>query len=418
MAVGIERMNFYVGQGYVNVRTLFEKRGLPMERFANLMMDKKAYHFPWEDAVTHAVNAARPIIDKLSDAERNSIEMLITATESGVDFGKSLATYVHKYLNLPTTCRLFEVKQACYGGTASLQTAINFVASGASPGAKALVISTDLSNGAEMSFEATGNSTGNLAEPSLGTGAVAMLISDKPHIFEIDLGRNGYHSYEVWDVGRPAVGVEVGDNDLSLIAYMTCAEGAYNHYASRVNGTDFGTSFDYLAFHTPFAGLVKSVHRKLMRSKKLKAPEVDADFEQRVVPSLKYSTQVGNLFSASVYLALSGVAFSAPTGRSSRVGVFSYGSGCASEFFSGVLPADAAARFAEMELDKLMSERTELPWEVYEQMLRVNATWRFGTQSKRFNENDFTDYYQRFFENRHRLVLRGINDYRREYDWS
>lgn len=68
--------------------------------------------------------------------------MVITATESGLDFGKSLSTYIHAHLGLSRRCRLFEVKQACYGGTAALQMAANFVAAQVSPGAKALVIAT------------------------------------------------------------------------------------------------------------------------------------------------------------------------------------------------------------------------------------------------------------------------------------
>src|SRR5690606_4456011 len=100
---------------------------------------------PYEDPVSFAVNAAQPIIMQLSDAERDRIELLITCSESGIDFGKSLSTYIHHYLHLNRNCRLFELKQACYAGTAGLQMAASFVLSQVSPGAKALVIATDIS---------------------------------------------------------------------------------------------------------------------------------------------------------------------------------------------------------------------------------------------------------------------------------
>ena len=35
----------------------------------------------------------------------------------------------------------------------------------------------------------------------------------------------------------------------------------------KVEGVDYHTTFDYLAFHTPFAGMVKGAHRKIMRSR-------------------------------------------------------------------------------------------------------------------------------------------------------
>lgn len=52
------------------------------------------------------------------------------------------------------------------------------------------------------------------AEPSQGVGAVAMLVSDKPDIMEIDLGATGLYSYEVMDTCRPTVGIETGVPDL------------------------------------------------------------------------------------------------------------------------------------------------------------------------------------------------------------
>ena len=55
-----------------------------------------------------------------------------------------MSTYVHHYLGLNRNCRLFELKQACYSGTAGFQMAVNFILSQTSPGAKALVIATDI----------------------------------------------------------------------------------------------------------------------------------------------------------------------------------------------------------------------------------------------------------------------------------
>jgi polyketide biosynthesis 3-hydroxy-3-methylglutaryl-CoA synthase-like enzyme PksG len=177
--------------------------------------------------VSCAVTAAKPIVDALTPEERGRIDMVVVGSESGVDFVKSISTYVHHYLGLSRSCRLFEVKQACYGGTAALQTATGFVASQVSPGAKALVIGTDI-----------GRATirGSYVEPSQGAGAVAFLVSDNPEILELDFGANGYHGYEVMDTCRPAPDVETGDSDLSLIAYLDCLEHAFAEYARRVQG--------------------------------------------------------------------------------------------------------------------------------------------------------------------------------------
>ena len=57
----------------------------------------------------------------------NDIEMLLFATESGIDQSKAAGIYVHELLGLPARCRVVELKQACYSGTAALQLALPFL---------------------------------------------------------------------------------------------------------------------------------------------------------------------------------------------------------------------------------------------------------------------------------------------------
>ncbi|MBL1275226.1 MAG: hydroxymethylglutaryl-CoA synthase family protein [Ectothiorhodospiraceae bacterium] len=409
MRVGIEAINFYGGVAYVNIRDMFEQRGLDLERFENLMMEKKSVGFPCEDPVTIGVNAAKAIVDQLTAEEKNSIELVITSSESGLDFGKSLSTYIHDYLGLSRHCRLFEVKQACYGGTAAFQMAACFVASQASPGAKALVIATDVPRIAAKN---------TYAEPSQGFGAIAMLVSDKPEIFELDWGASGQYSFEVMDTCRPLPEIETGDPDLSLLSYLECLENSYEAYQKKVEGTHLQNTFDYLVFHTPFAGMVKGGHRKLMRPAKLSPDIIETDFQRRVVPSLRYCTQVGNVYSATVYLALCGMIDTADLGEFNRVGIFSYGSGCASEFYSGVVTSQSQAKLRNMRIGSRLAERRELNMQEYDHMLDLNMEWTFGIQNKEVDVSRFADIYAQYFEGRKLLVLKRVNNFHREYDWS
>lgn len=411
MGVGIEAIHAYGGQTTFDVRALFEARALNLDRFENLAMKKKAVGLPCEDPVTHAVNAAKPILMQLDEAERKRVELVISASESGIDFGKSIAAYAHHYLDLGRNCRLFEVKQACYAGTAALQMAASFVSSGASPDAKALVIATDVA--AEQHQE------DNYAEPSMGTGAVAILVSDRPSIFELDMGANGFCSYEVMDTCRPVVGRELGDADLSLMSYIDCLGGAFENYAERVEGADYVSTFDYLAFHTPFAGLVRGAHRKMMRKLKRASPdEIEEDFARRVAPSLKYCVEVGNVYSATVWLALCGVIAQAKAGKRHRVGMFSYGSGCSSEFFSGVVQSDAGERFAKLGLDAALSRRYELSFSEYERLLELNSEWGFGVRDKQVDLASFGAIYERQLRGKGLLMLQRVSNYHREYAFS
>jgi polyketide biosynthesis 3-hydroxy-3-methylglutaryl-CoA synthase-like enzyme PksG len=262
MLVGIDAIHAYCGSCFIDVKSLFRARGLSLERFSNLMMESKSVAAPWEDPVTHAVNAARPLVQRLSVEERANIEMVIVASESGLDFSKSLANYVHEYLQLSRQCRCFEIKQACYGATAALQMAAHYVAVEGSKGTRVLVIATDVSSDihGHISAEEREPAEGNYAEPSLGTGSVAMLVSANPRVLAIDLGASGLCSYEVMDTCRPVVGREAGAPDLSLLSYMDCLEACVKHYLERLDGCDLEHDFRYLLYHTPFAGMVAAAH--------------------------------------------------------------------------------------------------------------------------------------------------------------
>lgn len=413
---GIEALNFYGGSAYIDVRELCEHRGLDMPRFENLLMREKAVALPFEDPVSFAVNAARPLVEQLSAAERDRIEMVVTCTESGIDFGKSLSTYVHKLLGLKPNCRLFEIKQACYSGTAGLQMAINFILSGTSPGAKALVIASDISRFALA--DANAIQEWAYSEPSSGAGAVAALVSDTPWIWRVDAGAYGNHAFEVMDTCRPGPDNEAGDADLSLMAYLDCCEQAYRDYARRVADVDLRSSFDYLCFHTPFGGMVKGAHRQLMRKLLRATPaETEEDFNRRVAPGLSFGQRVGNTAGASVLLALAGTLATGDFSQPRRLGLFSYGSGCCSEFFSGVADAEGQRRLRQLAWGEALDRRYRLSMAEYETLLRGNDVIRFGTKDAQFDHRIIPDAWPAFAADK-RLVLDRVAAYHREYRWA
>lgn len=414
--VGIEAMNVFGGSAVLDVAALARHRGLDQVRLDNLLMREKAVALPFEDPVTFAANAARPLLDRMEPAERDRIELLITCTESGIDFSKSASTYLHRVLGLSRHCRMFELKQACYAGTAGLQTAVNLILSGTSPGAKALVIATDISR---YFLPAGGDPAAQewaYAEPSGGAGAVAMLVSEVPHVFRLDVGASGYYGYEVMDTCRPAPDSEAGDPDLSLLSYLDCCEQAYRAYAAKVEGADYRETFQYLAFHTPFGGMVKGAHRTMMRKlAKAKPAEIAEDFERRVAPGLVYCGRVGNIMGATVFLSLASTVCAGGVDSARRIGLFSYGSGCCSEFYSGVVTADGAARLKEIDIDGHLDSRYALSLPEYDRLLGAGGFVRFGTRDVDVDTGmvDPTRTTQA-----ERLVLTGIKDYHREYTWT
>ena len=60
--VGIEAINLYGGSAFVDVMQLAAHRKLDTARFDNLLMKQKSVALPFEDPVSFAINAAKPII--------------------------------------------------------------------------------------------------------------------------------------------------------------------------------------------------------------------------------------------------------------------------------------------------------------------------------------------------------------------
>ncbi|MFC5800203.1 hydroxymethylglutaryl-CoA synthase family protein [Streptomyces formicae] len=332
-AVGIDDLAAYCGLAQIKVAELATARGMPIDRMRNLMMRAKSVALPCEDVVSFAVNAARPILDRLSSEHRDAIELLVVGTESGLDLSKAVSTWVHQLLGLPRTCRLFEVKQACYAGVAALQAAVAQIAVACRQDAKALVIGVDVPR--------LGRYTS--AEPSQGAGAVAVLVSRRPRLAVAELGAAGYYSYDITDVRRPTPVDHIWDPQLSLMSYIECLKGAFADYRSRIPGREF----DRLAFHTPFPGAVKGAHRALLRSFGTYSPgDIDDDFTRRVEPSIRYPSLVGNLYAGTTLLALASSIECAPAAQETRIGIFSYGSGCSAELCSYLLQPSAGVNGA------------------------------------------------------------------------
>jgi polyketide biosynthesis 3-hydroxy-3-methylglutaryl-CoA synthase-like enzyme PksG len=417
VVAGIEAMNVFGGTAFLDVMKLVEHRKLDAARFENLMMKGKAVALPYEDPVTFGVNAAKPILDAMSEEEKGQIELLITCSESGIDFGKSMSTYIHDYLGLKRNCRLFEIKQACYAATAGFQMAINFILSQVSPGAKALIVATDISRFLVAEGGEALSEDWSYAEPSAGAGAVAMLISETPHIFQVDVGANGYYGYEVMDTCRPEADSEAGDADLSLLSYLDCCEQTFLEYQKRVEGADYRTSFQYLNFHTPFGGMVKGAHRTMMRKLlRAKPPEIEEDFLQRILPGLDYCQQIGNVMGGTLYVSLASTICNAQLDSPKRIGCFSYGSGCCSEFFSGIVMPEGATRLKQMNIGTNLSKRYSLSIKEYEDMLRKSSLVKFGTRNIQLDQDMFLGARESI-RGKKQLVLKEIKEFHRLYQW-
>jgi polyketide biosynthesis 3-hydroxy-3-methylglutaryl-CoA synthase-like enzyme PksG len=229
------------------------------------------------------------------------------------------------------------------------------------------------------------------------------------------VGASGYYGYEVMDTCRPVPDSEAGDADLSLLSYLDCYEGAFLEYKKRVEGADFAGTFGYLAMHTPFGGMIKGAHRDMMRKMvKANPKEIEADFQRRVVPGLTHCQRVGNIMGATTMLSLLSTIDHGEFQTPQRVGCFSYGSGCCSEFFSGIVTKEGQERVRALRIKDQLDKRCELSMEEYDRLLVSNNAVKFGTRNV-ILDTDFIPK-ARNAQGKETLFLTGIKEFQRQYD--
>jgi len=406
--VGIDKIGVYPGSLALSLDRLCEARGQDAKAFRDKMLTVERSLNPiWEDPVTMAVNAADAM---LTPEDRASIELLIVGTESGVDQEKPITTWVQRYLGLGANCRNFEVKHACYSGTAGFQMAVSWIASGLAGEAKALVIATDQSR----------MHLGKPHEFVTGAGAAAVLVSRRPRMLEIELGRSGYWTTEVWDLARPTLTVESGDTELSLLTYIDALEAAYAHYQKRCGEpVDFGTHFLRNVYHAPFGGMTLFAHKTMVQSQLgLAGAEARAHWERRTLPSLRNVRRMGSTYGSSTFIGLlTLLADDEELRAGDRVGIFSYGSGACAEFYSGLVGPEARATARAADLPGLLDRRQQVSVAEYEAIER-RRTELVENGNYEPERTSPAGAFEAAYAGRKRLVLEGLSDHVRRYGWS
>jgi hydroxymethylglutaryl-CoA synthase len=356
-SIGIDAIAFAVPRAYVELADLAAARGVPPTKYIQgLGVVQMAVAHPDEDPVTLATEAARRC---LMAAGRSPAEigLCIVGTETAVDHSKPVSSYLHGLLGLPSACRVFETKHACFGGTAGLLNAVDWLAAGSARGRCALIVCTDIAR----------YSVGTAGEPTQGAGAVAMLISENPRLLELDPGITGCFSQNVHDFWRPLYRKDaLVDGQFSVQCYLDALAGAYAEWQRLSESSE---PLVRTCYHVPYGKMARKAHQRRCQLDGMTDEAADKSFAVEVEPSLRVPSQVGNIYTGSLYLALLSLLYHQAAELSGkRIGLFSYGSGCAAEFFAGRVMPTAAAQIARAGVDTTLANRHRLDIPVYEEL--------------------------------------------------
>jgi 3-hydroxy-3-methylglutaryl CoA synthase len=400
---GIEKLSIYPGQYYLNISDLAVARGLSAEKLESELLVQERSVFPaWEDAVTMAVNAADPM---LNEEDRQSIGLLITATETSIDQEKTLSSWIHDALDLPDDCRNFEIKHACMGSTDAIRMALAWLETQGRRGQKALVISSDRSLIA----------LDNPWESINGGAAAAILLSDEPKVLRYE-GESGIYTQNITDVIRPTPKLETGNSQESLFGYLEALDGSLTQYLKLTpNAQDFNNYFAAHIYHTPFAGMTYRAHRCVLQNLEgsVSKEKSWSQFEEKILPALKYNRLVGTSFGASTFIVLTCMIYhSALVNKGDRISFYSYGAGSCGEFYSAVVGEDAVANIHGEALEAALNGRKRLSVAEYEAFER-NIDSCIGIQ----NITHELDAAEVCVTRNKVYALSSIDNYVRTYQW-
>lgn len=351
---GIDAMGFYAPPYYLDLKTLAQARGIDVNKFhVGLGQEKMAVIPPDEDIITMGANAGAKA---LATIDTSAIDTLLFATESAVDQSKSAGIFVHRLLNLPARCRVIELKQACYAGTAGLQMAMSIL--GTNPDKKILLIASDI---ARYGLNTSG-------ESSQGGSAIAMVLSSHPRMIAIEPD-SGFYSEDVMDFWRPNYSEEaMVDGKYSCELYLRLLQKTWEQYTS-LSGRTFAQHARF-CYHVPVPKLVKKAHLALAKLNGC-SPLSEETLEEQLTPGLRYGRAVGNCYTAALYLSLLSLLENTQTDLADqRIGFYSYGSGCTAEFFSGIVQKNYHTMLHKTDNQAMLANRTALSIKEYEAFYR------------------------------------------------
>ncbi len=326
MEVGIDSIGIYIPKLAVSLEDLAIARGKNPEK-AIETTGNFSFSIPDadEDCISMATEALIALMSS-NNLEASDIKRLQVATETQVDFAQPIGAVVHRNLSLPKNVDVRpDAHFACLSGYLALEDAMFWAVS--HPGSSAIVIATDIAK-----YELN-----SPAELTQGAGALAILVKTDPKILSIDHKLVGVHTdgsdntfYRPTGRDTPIV-----DGRKSIDFYLEALKSSFNEFRTRTN-KDL-KDFDSLIFHLPFANMAVYAFNKLFPD--LNETERKEFFDKKVKPSLTYVKEIGNVYTASLFLALASLLVSSYTSgkelTGKNLGIFAYGSGSGGRFTQG-----------------------------------------------------------------------------------
>lgn len=355
MQVGIDKIGFFTPNKYVDMVDLAHARNQDPNKFLiGIGQSEMSVADQTQDAVSMGINATLRYLDRI---DKDKVGLLVLGTESGIDQSKSASLFVKTALKLKPEVRTFEVKEACFGLTAALMVARDFVR--VHPEQTAIVIGSDI---ARYGVKTPG-------EVTQGAGSISMLVKANPSILALNNGHSAY-SEDINDFWRPNDSrVALVDGKYSTQVYLDFFKKTFADYKKQKDLTT--KDFAAIIYHLPFTKMGLKANRIAVADQdETTTKKLQSSFEA----SKLLSNRVGNIYTASLYLSLLSLLENGNLPAGSLVGLFSYGSGAMAEFYSGKLVAGYEQELDRAADEKMLNRRQKLSIPEYEHIFNEALT--------------------------------------------
>ncbi|KAI0766978.1 hydroxymethylglutaryl-CoA synthase [Trametes elegans] len=400
--VGVLAMEVYFPRRCISEEELEEFDNVPKGKYTIGLGQKfMACCDDREDINSFALTAVINLIEKYN-IDPKSIGRIDVGTETIIDKSKSTKTHLMDFFAEAgnTDIEGVDSKNACYGSTAALFNAVNWVESSSWDGRNAIVVGGDIAIYAEGSGRPTG-----------GAGAFAILIGPNAPLAVEPI--HGSHMANTYDFYKPKLDSEYPEVDgpLSISAYISAIDASYaafraKHAKAKKLAGQTGPAFsladvDYKVFHSPYGKMVQKAHARLVYNDFLANPDAPrfanvpdreallaqpykatltdkalektfiglakAEFDSTVEKGMKVARRCGNMYTASLYGGLASLISTVEPAelRGKRISMFAYGSGLASSFFTIKAKGDTSEIREKLDLVRRLESMKVVPCQEY-----------------------------------------------------
>ena len=396
---GIHDIAFKAPSLYLPIEDLAIARNIdPAKLIHGLGLKKMSVCDVDEDIITLAASSVIQLLEQNPELNPDKIGRIYVGTESSIDGSKPIGTYVHELVRQYYERRgidtiginhidVVDITFACIGAVDAMHNSLYYLY--ANPDKVAIVVAADIAN---YDLDSPG-------EYTQGAGAAAVLLSKDPSLISLS-DKWGISVKNEHDFFKPIRYKKVNgefleihdekpifDGQLSNSVYQNRITEAWEHFRTE----ELIGTYDQLIFHLPYAyhgrRIIAPILQQELKNENTfntlcSEQNIDPEDEQitrlfsktefykkwvkvAVAEGDKLSSEMGNLYTASLFLSLVSYCLSDSVQTDNKLLFFAYGSGSKAKVFEGKIQAQYRTKTKSWHIDKNLADRVKITFNEY-----------------------------------------------------